>query len=267
MNRFLRPRRVDDPALRFICFHHAGGAAAGYFPFARRLPADWDVLLHDLPGRGGRHAERPRREMDEVVESAVRDVAPLTDVPYVLFGHSMGAIVAAETARRLSASFAPPVWVGVSGREAPAAPDLGAARLAGLDDASLLATLLRLGGTPSRISEMPELRDAFLRVVRADLEAVGSYRPGPGRPALPCPVTAFGGLTDPWAPPAGLAGWRHETASYFRQHLFPGGHFYFADSAFAALARKAGTEIRAALTMRDRGMRFVMHHDEHTVRP
>ncbi|CAM5349254.1 hypothetical protein SNARM312S_04628 [Streptomyces narbonensis] len=102
---FLRPRPVDDPAVRLIGFHHAGGSAAVYYPFVRHLPADWDLLLLDLPGRGRRATAPQLDEMAEVVETVVADVLPWADddAPFALFGHSMGAVVALETARALEA--------------------------------------------------------------------------------------------------------------------------------------------------------------------
>jgi hypothetical protein len=59
---FARPRPQSNPSLRVIAFHHAGGSAAMYHPLSAALPADWELLILDLPGRGKRHAEdQPRR--------------------------------------------------------------------------------------------------------------------------------------------------------------------------------------------------------------
>lgn len=247
MNVFVRPRRVERPTLRLIVFHHAGGSAAAYYPLAKLLPADWEVLLHEQPGRGLRRGEPIRRDMRQVVDGAFADVLPHTDATFALFGHSMGAIVAAEVGRRLVEVGRQPLWVGVSGRRASQPSASSELRLARMDDTDLFRTLLELGGTPERLAQIPELKALFLRVTRADLQAVGSYRPDRRRPALPCPLTAFGGISDPWASPESLSDWQEETVSDFRQSLFPGGHFYFLDTAFAVLAREIRTEARAAI--------------------
>ena len=247
MTAFTRPRAVAAPVVRFLVFHHAGGSASAYHPLARALPADWDVLLVDLPGRGRRHAEPAARTMDGLLRTVTEDVAHAIsdDLPYALFGHSMGAVVASEVGRRLTDRYRPPAWVGVSGRPAPLASD-AMERWSELSDAQLSAILTRLGGTPDRLREEPELYRWFLRIFRADLEALDSYRVDPGRTMLPCPLSAFGGLTDPSAPPACLPAWEHETADRYRQCFLPGGHFYFLD-AFAALAREIRHEVRSAL--------------------
>jgi surfactin synthase thioesterase subunit len=234
MSLFVRPRRLADPSLRLIAFHHAGGSAAMYHAMSAALPATWELLILDLPGRGKRHAEPLISAMPAAVARVVEDVRPWLDVPVALFGHSLGAILAAEVGRACQGLGLPPVWVGVSGRVAPAL-QAQTRRLNLLDDDTLLAHVVGLGGTPGRIGELGELRERFLRVVRADLALLESYRPEPGRAALCCPVTAFAGASDEWAPPSTMRPWARETQGEFRQHEFAGGHFYFLGPALADL--------------------------------
>ncbi|HSV68386.1 MAG TPA: alpha/beta fold hydrolase [Mycobacteriales bacterium] len=254
MSPFLRPRPVEQPELRLIGFHHAGGSAAVYYPMSREFPPEWDLVLIDLPGRGKRHAETPLADMRELVDTVVADVTPWLDAPVALFGHSLGAILATEVAWALEAvareggGAGPVVWVGASGRVPPSLQARGRRKLHELADDALLAELMAMGGTPDRIEEMPEFRDRFLRTVRADLRAVDSYRPAEDRPPLGCPLTVFGGTADSWAPPAAMAAWRRETRSDFGQRFFPGGHFYFLGPAFAEFTRELVAELRGFTT-------------------
>ncbi|MGX1881807.1 thioesterase II family protein [Streptomyces sp. NPDC055287] len=244
---FLRPRRNDSPSVRLIVCHHAGGSGTAYFPLGRRLPEDWDVLLLDLPGRGKRHADEPLRTMTAMVARATEDILPWAGPPLALFGHSMGAVVAVETARALAERGVRPAWVGVSGRLAPedCVPDrhLDPA----LPDEELMAGLAGMGGIPDRFDEVPEFRQRFLRVVRGDLYALASHRPGPARRPLTVPLTAFGADGDRLAPSSRLRGWSAETTGTFRQRDFRGGHFHFLDDAFTGLAGVLTQEIEQAL--------------------
>lgn len=241
---FHRPRPVDSPALRLIGFHHAGGSAAVYHPFARHLPDDWDLLLLDLPGRGRRAGQAPLDDMTDVVATAVADVLPWAgDTPLALFGHSMGAIVALETARSLEGLGCAPLWTGVSGRVAPHFRRPDVTPLSERDDCALLKVLFELGGMPERAAEAPDFLDRFLRTVRADLTAVDNYRPDPARSPLSSPLTVFGGTQDPWAPPSAMHLWRRETTARFAQKFFPGGHFYFLDDLFPALTHQLVRQI------------------------
>lgn len=253
MTAFVQPRPVVAPDLRLVVVHHAGGSAASYSALARRMPPTWQVLLLDLPGRGKRVDSSLLRDPDDLIRRIVADLAEVCDdgVPLALFGHSMGAMLVAEVAAARCAGGAPPVWTGVSGRLAPAVqvPRRSAVRpLHVLGDLELLEALQALGGIPDQLAEMPGFLDRFLRTARADLTAVGTYRRGRGDLVLDCPLSVFGGVTDPWAPRPLLRYWRSCTRSSYSQHFYPGGHFYFADDGFAALAAGIQGAIGSVLT-------------------
>jgi surfactin synthase thioesterase subunit len=244
---------VAHPVVRLVGFHHAGGSAAVYYPLHRHLPLDWDLLLLDLPGRGKRHRMSPLDRIDEVlaiVETDVRECP--ADAPLALFGHSYGAILAAEVARMLADAGREPVWLGVSGRMAPAFHAQSRHRLAELTDVELMAELFAMGGLPEQAATTPEFKERFLATVRADLRAVDSYRPDPDRMRLSCPITVFGGTSDAWAPAPTLGAWAAETTGGFRQRLFPGGHFYFLGAMFETLATEIVTAVAAALAAQSR---------------
>jgi surfactin synthase thioesterase subunit len=248
MTAFVRPRPVADPAVRLVVFHHAGGSAAAYFPLTRCVPADWDVLLLDLPGRGKRHARPALESIAELAAVATADVLPWCDgAPLALFGHSLGAVVAYETARALEAAGRPAAWLGVSGRAAPGQPVRAALPGEELSDGELMAQLTRMGGMHPRAGELPDFRARFLPLVRSDLRAVAGYRPDPRRAPLGSPLTAFGAVDDVWAPPASLAPWSHETRGPFRRRTFTGGHFHFLGPAFADFTAELVEEIRQAV--------------------
>ncbi|MFI7576081.1 thioesterase II family protein [Micromonospora sp. NPDC049497] len=246
MSAFLRPRPVPDPDLRLVAFHHAGGSGSAYFPLSRGIPQEWDLLLPDLPGRGRRHREEPLRDIPGIVARVVEDLLDWADAPLALFGHSLGAVVAAETARALGAYGVEPVWLGVSGRPAAGYRGPKATLPYDVSDDEMLRHLFALGGMPDRIHEVPEFRAQLLRLVRADLGALAGYVPSPVRPPLTVPMTAFGGAEDDWAPPAAIAAWAEETTGPFRRLLFPGGHFHFLGAAFGSFTAALVAEVHAA---------------------
>jgi surfactin synthase thioesterase subunit/malonyl CoA-acyl carrier protein transacylase/aryl carrier-like protein len=230
---FVRPRPQDNPSVRLIAFHHAGGSAAMYHAMSAWLPADWDLLVLDLPGRGKRHAEPPISDVPELVARVIDDVYPWLDAPFALFGHSLGGMLAADTARACERLGTPPVWIGISGRVAPTI-QMQTSHLSQLDDAALLAEIVALGGTPAGVGEHRELRERFLRVLRADLALLETYRAATDRAPLQCPITAFAGMSDDWAPPTTMRPWARETRGSFHLRLFPGGHFYFLGSGLGS---------------------------------
>ena len=232
---FVRPRPVADPTLRVIVFHHAGGAAAAYHGMAAAVPPDWELLVLELPGRGKRHAESLVTSLPALLPRVVAEVLPWIEqaAPVALFGHSLGAILAAETARACEQRGTPPVWVGISGRVAPSEQG-STPRLSALDDQTLLAELFALGGTSSRAQDVPELRARLLRIVRADISLLESYAPAADRAPLACPITTFAGTGDVWAAPAAMVPWARETRGACHARLYPGGHFFFLEAAHGA---------------------------------
>jgi surfactin synthase thioesterase subunit len=251
MTALVRPRRLDDASLRLAVFHHAGGSATAYFPLARELPTDWDAVLIDLPGRTPWQAAPAPWDLAEAVGTLAQDLLPWADAaPLALFGHSLGAALAFETAHALQERGSPVAWLGVSGRVAPGEQ----AAVPWLDpratDEELANALRRLGGLPARLDEYPDIRRRFLDLTRTDLTALDGYRPDPRRRPLAAPLTAFGGVADPLAPPVALAAWARQTTGPSGLRSLRGGHFGLFDDGFKRFTPVLVSEIRAHVPAR-----------------
>lgn len=215
---------APDAPVRLFCFAHAGGGPAFFRSWRQRLAPDIDVRPVLLPGRESRRREPPYRRMEQLLEPLCAALEPHLDRPYVLFGHSLGAAVAFETARRLSRhAAAGPAGLLVSGRRAPGLAHRR--HFAGLSDADFIKAMAALGGTPVEVLDHPELLRLLLPTLRADFELNETYRPPPG-PRLACPMGAYMGTADPEVGPAELLPWHQETSGEFTMRVFSGDHFY-----------------------------------------
>ncbi|MFV0127802.1 thioesterase II family protein [Streptomyces sp. HMX112] len=217
--------------VRLFCFPHAGGAASAYFPFSAALSGEVEVLTFQYPGRQDRLAEPPPADLDSLVEACLAELSPYTAEPFAIFGHSMGAVIGYEVARRLeSAGRARPAALFVSGRQAPSLPwpPEGLVPEDGPDDDWVIGEARRLGGVDPALLDEPELRRLTLPALRADLRAIFAHTHRPG-PRLTCPLTALTGDRDPSVTVAGARAWHSETTGPFDLHVFPGGHFYLND--------------------------------------
>jgi pyochelin biosynthetic protein PchC len=231
--RWLRNYRpTPDATLRLVCFPHGGGGATFFRPWALTAPEDVEVLVVQYPGREDRRGEAVLTEMSALADSAAQAIADGVPGPLALFGHSMGALVAFEVARRLEVGASQPQRLIVSGREAPHRARPSAKHL--LDDAQLWADVGRLGGTHATLLESDELRALVLPTLRADFRLVAEYRVA-ARTPLQTGISAFTGIADPDVEIPRVESWRDWTSGGFELRSFPGDHFYLAPERRAVL--------------------------------
>lgn len=209
---------------KLVCVHHAGGAASAFWQWRRHARPGLDIHAVALPGRESRIAEPRHRDLGELVDSLVGELDRVLAGPHILFGHSMGALIAYHLARRrLELGRRPPEALAVAGY---AAPHLASVPIA-VDDVSdeeLARSLCAIGGLPPELLGRPEWLGPLLAVVKDDLRVCHSHRYTPTAP-LPFPVHAFGGVDDPLVTEEQLAGWREHTAAEFTRTMVRGGHF------------------------------------------
>ncbi|MGF1338566.1 thioesterase II family protein [Streptomyces flavovirens] len=213
-----------DAAVRVVCLPHAGGSASFYRPVSAGLPAGTDVLAVQYPGRQDRRAEPCVATIAELADQVTSVLLQWTDRPLVLFGHSMGATLGFEVARRLERDHGVvPHALFASGRRAPSASRTETVHLR--DDDGLIEEIRLLSGTDTAVLEDPEVIRMALPAIRADYRAAETYVYEPG-PALRCPVWSLVGDDDPKVTVEEARTWSHHTEGAFALRVFRGGHFY-----------------------------------------
>ncbi|MGV4982285.1 thioesterase II family protein [Streptomyces sp. NRAIS4] len=218
----------DGP--RLVCFPHAGGSATAFKDLAHTLPANFDVVSVQYPGRQERYGETPFTALapliEAVAEELTRELAADRGRPYALFGHSMGALIAFETALLLAQGELPgPQRLFLSGRGGPGTDSLPYHLF---DDNDVLDDVRRLGGTDQAMLADPDLLELVLPALRADYKALGTYS-WRGAEPLAAAVTVLTGDSDPMMTVEDAQTWRAHTTGDFDVKVFPGGHFYLFD--------------------------------------
>jgi surfactin synthase thioesterase subunit len=208
---------------RLVCLPHAGGSASFFLPVASALSHAVDVVAVQYPGRQDRRTEQPLTDVHALADRIHGILLRQPPLPVTFLGHSLGAIVAFETIRRLDASGHPPVHLFASGRRAPSAyRDESVHRR---DDDGIIAEIRSLNGTAAALLDDGELMRATLPALRADYQAAETYRCAPGA-TVSCPVTVLTGDADPRTTVAEASAWAGHTTSTCTTHVFPGGHFF-----------------------------------------
>lgn len=250
-NSWIYRRSAPARSFRLFCFPYAGGTAVAYRTWQDDFPGHVEVCAVEPPGRRHRIREEPFRRLPELADAVIEALAAEFDAPFAFFGHSLGALVAFEVARRLAGGAGPrPAALFLS---SAAAPHLTRDRpaIGDLPLAQLLARLRDYGGTMPGILDDPALFEVFLPVLRADLQAFDSYSCD-SRTRLDIPTHLYGGEQDKTVPAARLWAWR-EICEVVSVRMFQGDHFYLRDhqqSLTASIAQKLNTaspEVHAAL--------------------
>jgi medium-chain acyl-[acyl-carrier-protein] hydrolase len=235
--------------LRVLCFAHAGAGAAMFRTWPEFLPEGVELACPTLPGREGRAAEPPLSDMQAVLAAVTEQVLPLLDLPYCLFGHSLGAFIAFDLAHELARRGATsPRHLFFAAQRAPrlAHPQPTIYQLP--DAAFLEGVHLRHGALPAALLADEAMKTFLTRLLRADFTLVEAYRRGAVGP-LSCAMTVFGGREDTAVRPALLHSWAEETTGACEIVLVPGGHFFFKTHPagfFPAFSARLATAMHSA---------------------
>lgn len=191
----------------------------------KRLSSVVDFCVIQYPGRGSRIHEQAFTSLDPLIEELTEAILPSLDRPFIFFGHSMGALVSFELTHSLLRKHGiTPNHLVLSGHNAPQLPrDLP--DIWQCPDDEFIEHIRSWNGIPDEIWSNQEMVDIILPVLRADVTLCETYL-YTERESLPCPITIFGGESDPLVSRENLEKWDIHTSGSFEIEIFPGDHFF-----------------------------------------
>jgi surfactin synthase thioesterase subunit len=220
----------DKAAVRLVCLPYAGGGTASYHRWRPMMPPEVDLLPLALPGHDGRLNQALYTDLKALASVLGEELSRhALDRPFVLLGHSMGALLAFEITRSLrKRGHAMPQLLVLSG--CPASHSIVIAEpLHKLPDDALMTVLeQRYGGIPTVVGANPELWRLLAPVIRADFEMIETYA-FVEEPPLDVPMLVLGGTEDTAVSAGRLMEWRRHTTQACNVRLLPGGHFFLFD--------------------------------------
>ncbi len=219
---------------RLLCFAHAGGSSAAFLGWSAPLTTDLELRVVMWPGRDRRSTERPVQDLRDAVAAIADEVAGDRTLPWILVGHSFGALMAVLVAAELARRGMAPAHVVVSGKAPPPVADEAAALLSLGDDALLVAMREQYGGAPVELDALPLVREETIRHLREDLSLMAQVDAAWPRP-LDIPATITWGEADASVSPAEMARWCEHFAGAVRLRPHAGGHFAAITTPLAIL--------------------------------
>lgn len=215
-----------------VCLPFAGAGASVFSPWRRRRK-DLDVRGLQLPGRENLIEDELCTDVASATDALLRELSGMVGGgDLVLFGHSLGAILAFELARRIEAEG----YYGlrrllVSGSADPWSVRVD--RATGLSDDEFIGQVQALAGYEHPALGDPELRELILPTLRADVEMHEAYRAEPDA-RINAPITAILGDADTLVSAPQASRWQDATDAEFELATTSGGHMYLTEDPVAA---------------------------------
>ncbi|MBF6181917.1 type I polyketide synthase [Nocardia otitidiscaviarum] len=244
--------RSNTASVRLFALPFVGGAASVFTPWPNQLPETVEVVGIQFPGREDRIEDVPIDAMPEFVAELAEAMLPYLDRTFVVYGHSMGGLLAYELTRYLEQQYNEvPMKLIIGGWPSPVLVEdyvrnLNHVRdgfdLASESDSRVLAVL-----RDNKLLDIPVEEEAaimhWLPAIRADLKMLGDYRFHNGY-TLRAPISVLRGADDPVFEESQLEGWGKLTSGGFSLTTVPGGHL-FIQNADPRVMRTIAAELSA----------------------
>jgi len=219
------PKPQPDADFRLFCLPFAGGGASVYRSWSNHLGPKLEVCPIQLPGRENRISTPAINDSRRLAEMIANQLSLYLSKPYLIYGHSMGGLLAYEVLKHLQdQGHALPVTAFIGAHRAPHLPPRRQSFL-DLGDRDFIDKISSFGGFDQEVLASQELVDFVLPTLRADFSVCDGYQYA-GTTPLECPFVVFSGKTDPEVPPTDMDAWSQHT-TYPLQHIsLDAGHFF-----------------------------------------
>jgi medium-chain acyl-[acyl-carrier-protein] hydrolase len=222
--------------LRLFCIGGAGQNSFFFAAWRNEFPDEIELCPLELPGRLRRCREQPIDYLPALATLLAGELAPLLEIPYAFFGHSMGALIAFELSRALrKKSFLPPVQLFASGSPAPQYISRTAFPRMAASDKHFTQQILAIGVLTPEIVVNPALLQVILPVLRADFKLCHTYQ-YTYEPPFHFPISMYYGRQEYWLRNHVIA-WKSLTAGSFKEDGFDGDHHYLRDNFCSSSAK------------------------------
>ncbi|XP_071952684.1 phenolphthiocerol/phthiocerol polyketide synthase subunit C-like [Antedon mediterranea] len=239
---YLMDETVTSPKIQLICFPPNGGGPSVYAWWQGQLSKyNVQLIMAKLPGWEGRHTEKPLQNLEDIVRKLSDNLVPrLLPGRFVLFGHSIGGLIAFEVAHLLQHKGLHPAHVIVSSWYAPT---LDYPNTIELSKGPLLLKQIeqniknnipisneqsqKLSFVDDAVLHNTELMKRLIPCFYVGFKICQHYR-NTHKTKLQCGMTVFGAKLDRFIPLSSLDDWSQEIDPNhrFKKVIVQGGHMH-----------------------------------------
>lgn len=205
---------------------YAGASTTVYYTWKRDIAPQYELIFIELPGHGLRAEEEFCSDIDEAVKVIVDVIKSevYNGEKYLIFGHSMGALLAYETYYKLlNLNIQVPMHIIVSGKNSPEIPL--SRKIENLEDYYFIEKVSELGGLPSEFYNK-EVMQIFLPILRSDFLILENYKYRKRNLKMSCDLTILFAKYDQSINKEGIKLWSNHTLGKCSFYEFSGNHFF-----------------------------------------
>ncbi len=213
--------------VKLFCFPYAGGSSTIFSQWKKHLHEEIELRPIELAGRGKRTSEGFYNNLQETIQDVYQQIQiEIMDSPYLLFGHSLGCLIAYELAQQIRMRKMPePKHIFFSGQGAPDLRKKDRKKYHLMDELTFREEIVELGGTPPDFFEHPELVEMFLPLLKNDFKIAETYDLNGNINAFDIDISILMGKDDEFSAEQ-CDGWKNHTTGLCSIYHFNGGHFF-----------------------------------------
>ncbi|MGG0537717.1 thioesterase II family protein [Priestia aryabhattai] len=212
------------------CLANAGGSSTMYLKWRKFTDEFVEIYPLELPGRGKKTDEAPFSNISDIVDYLYTQIKDNIDErEYAIFGYSMGSLVGYELYYKIKEEgHRLPIHFFAASLEAPQFISTKKTTY-NLSANDFKREVLIYNGFPADFLGDESLLNYYLHILRADFEAIETYKYSSEKNLMQTDLTLFYGENDNISLNK-VYGWEFLTEKTFQLHKFKGNHFFINEN-------------------------------------
>lgn len=215
--------------IKVFCLPYAGGNSSIYYSWKKKVKKGIEIIPIEYKGHGSSIMEGLYSTIDEAVNDVLAKILEKvndTEFDYMIYGHSMGAILTFETAYRLcTEQLKKPLQIILAGVRPPHLIKKDK-KISHLSKDEFMYEVYCMGEMSKEIFEDKELYDIYYEVLSSDFRLVEHYGSIKNKKTVDISTIVLTGQNDDEAPEKCMIEWKEYVNADFQFYTLPGNHFF-----------------------------------------